>query len=155
MTPLDIRINGTQRFFGLAVLIGCLVGAVLLPQMGPVPVFTWCFLGFFGLLSGYLTVVNFGDRITVDDDRIQRRNVIVGGLFGRDLDLSFADIATATDYEGRAWFLRLESGKKVVLDYLDKHEELGLVFESSSVSTRKAEKPKLLGRRLEPPEGPR
>ncbi len=153
MTPLVLRINTTQRVLGLAVLLGCVLGAALLPQMGKMPTFTWCFLGFFGLLGVYISVINFGDRIVVEDQTIRRSNSLLP--WWRSLDLRFEDVATATDYEGRAWFLRLEDGKKVVLDHLDGHHELGLLLEESSISTRKSEKPKLVGRRLDPPGGSR
>jgi hypothetical protein len=106
---------------------------------------TWVFLGVFTVVSAGATYSNFGDVFEPDEEGISYRNVIAARLgLPRSRRVAWRDIREAVEYDGKTWFLTVEAEKRWVLDQLDGHERLRLIFTDLQVPVRIKERPRLM-----------
>jgi hypothetical protein len=145
---LTLRTAGGQRLWGAVVFVGCALGAVTLALTGGAPWLTWLALGIFGGAAGVASVANFGDRWSVDDEGLAYRNVLTGRLgWPRQRRAAWDDVLSATEHEGRTWFVEVEGQRRWVLDHVDAHDELQRLFEAHGVSVRQSRLPRPFRRR--------
>jgi hypothetical protein len=90
---------------------------LLLDDPGQVPVLTWVLLVFFLGVGALLSVGNYGDRISLDDEgiRISNRFVRALGLRG-ERSLAWDEVVRLKEHRRRTLFLVREKGAPMVLD---------------------------------------
>ena len=90
---------------------------LLLDEPGEVPVFTWILLGVFLVVSAVLSVGNYGDRITLDDEGVRITNGILKAVgFRGESSLRWEDVVRLKEHRRRTLFLVREKGAPMVLD---------------------------------------
>jgi hypothetical protein len=91
-------------------------------------------LGLLALLSLVNLITSWGDRLLLDADGIEQRNLMLARLGVRPRRLAWSEIAEVREHRGpasgrssgapRALVLVPRSGKRMVLDSLERYDEL-------------------------------
>lgn len=113
------------------------LGWIFSRGLAAAPVFPAALLGFFFLLSAFLSVSNIWDRIEVDGEGIRIRNRAFEAMGWRPRLAAWDDIRSLEEHRGRTLFVRLAAGRPLVLDAVAGYESLRrLVQERTGITIR-------------------
>jgi len=106
------------------VLSGLFLGWFLVAAGGEVPWPTLLILGIFFVVSAFLTVSNYGDRIVVDEEGIQVRNPVFERLGWKPKGVAWDDIEGLREHRSKTLFIRPRKGRRIVLDSVAGYKDL-------------------------------
>ena len=110
--------SAASRLVSGSVLVLTAIGLGWLFSRGvaaapPVPV---ALLGFFFLLSAFLSVSNIWDRIELDGNGIRIRNRVFEAFGWKPGRVAWDEVRSLEEHRGRTLFVRRASGRPLVLD---------------------------------------